>query len=138
MGNSDYSTALRDQFLPDDKNGTTQQYSQLFSMGYEKKDIMKMKKFYRKIDADNGGSISIAEWCITLKVSKDFGSVLLHLFDEKHDGQITFMGFMVACWNMLAYFDTNALSVIAFQIFDVDESNQVISKYDYFDKITGD
>lgn len=94
-------------------------------MGLTRTDINAMYRYYRKIDFDNSGTISVDEFIVVNSFSQEYlCQLVFKTFDENGDGNLTFFEFLYATWNYLT-FSKATLTSFLFSIFDVDKSGNL-------------
>jgi Ca2+-binding EF-hand superfamily protein len=96
-------------------------------LGYRKRDINKMHKFFQELDVYNNGIVSVRAYCAILQVSDSFGEVIFEKmlgneFGKDLKESINFEQYMISSWNVLSFFDENSLAIFTFRIFDTDSS----------------
>ena len=90
------------------------------------RDINNLYQYFTKLDTNNSGVISIGEFVHGLEsVSSGFLSELcFRLFDRDGDGNLTFVEFIMACWNYIT-FDETTMATFVFELFDYDKSSKL-------------
>jgi Ca2+-binding EF-hand superfamily protein len=106
--------------------GQTQEALTLsLQLGYTRSDVNRLYRAFRKMDTCKTGSISLRSYCAVNKISTAFGELIfrrmLRLGNDV-DRDLTFKDYLLSSWNALSIFDNDSISVLTFQIFDVDDS----------------
>ena len=94
-------------------------------LGYNKSDVNRLYRAFRKMDKSKTGAISLRSYCAVNKITSAFGELIFRRMlrlEYDIDRDLTFKEYLLSSWNALSIFDNDCYSTLAFQIFDVDDS----------------
>lgn len=105
-------------------------------LGYSRRDVDKIFSFYRTIDVNNDGQLTVENVSQILQLpNKDFARLIMKLFDATETSKIDFEEFLVAVWNLLTLKEADWISFI-FQLLDLNGTGNLFQdELDYIFEI---
>lgn len=89
-------------------------------LGYSRGDINRIFSFYRTIDINNDGQLTLENLSQILHLpNKDFARLIMKLFDATDNNKIDFEEFLIAVWNFLTLKRKDWISFI-FHLLDLN------------------
>jgi Ca2+-binding EF-hand superfamily protein len=119
---------ISSSFSPDESQSgqTNIDLSIGLELGYSRKDIAKLFKFYRLLDIHKSGIITSHAISQSLDlVNLKFAGVVMKLFDVKGNNKINFIDFIVTIWNILTTEESH-LATFTFNLLDVQGNGKLL------------
>jgi Ca2+-binding EF-hand superfamily protein len=115
-------------FKPDDDvPGQTSRVIPMSSeLGYSRKDVDIIFSFYRTIDINNDGQLTLENFSQMFRISHNiyFAKLIMKLFDVTETNTIDFEEFLIAVWNLLTLKENDWISFI-FQLLDWNGTGKI-------------
>lgn len=102
------------------ETSTTAEY-----LGLTHHDIDLLYRYFKKVDMDHTGLVSLNEVIVVNRISSDsLGELVFGLLDRDFDKKLDFYEFVLATWNYLT-FDRDTLIEFFFDIYDMSDSGSL-------------